>query len=109
LDQLEPAHLYVVVGADGEGLQLLLRADHVLQRGTELSGKATMGDDDDAYHLSLLVLCGGAPTGQLCCMERSPAKASHDGCAGVLAQGECGAVATISVNCGLHAPPPGPA
>ena len=35
-------------GPMANGLELLLRSDHVLQGGAEFLGKATMGDDDDA-------------------------------------------------------------
>ena len=45
----------IVVGTDGDGLELLLRSDHVLQRGAKLVRKSAMGNDDDADHIAPLV------------------------------------------------------
>ena len=36
------------------------RPDHMLQRGAKLPGKAAMGDNDDADHVMLQILCEGA-------------------------------------------------
>src|SRR6478609_9360459 len=40
----------IVVRPDGNGLELLLRPDHMLERGTKFMREPAMGDDDDAYH-----------------------------------------------------------
>ena len=50
LDDVLAALLDVVVGADGDGLDLLLRADDMLQRGAELDGEPPVGDEDKTDH-----------------------------------------------------------
>jgi hypothetical protein len=40
----------VVVGADGHGLDLALRANNVLQGGAELDGEPPMGHENEADH-----------------------------------------------------------
>ena len=58
IDQLRSARLHVVVGADGQGFELLLRPDDVFQSGAELCGQASVSDNDDADHLELSILRG---------------------------------------------------
>ena len=50
LDDVLAALLDVVVGADGDGFDLLLRADHVLQRRAELDGQPPVGDQNKTDH-----------------------------------------------------------
>ena len=53
LDDVAPALLDVVVGADRDGLDLLLLADHVLQGRAEFDGKPPVGDENQTYHLKI--------------------------------------------------------
>ena len=53
LDDVAAALLDVVVGADRDGLDLLLLADHVLQGRAELDGKPPVGNENQAYHLKI--------------------------------------------------------
>ena len=50
LDDVLAALLDVVVGADGDGLDLALRADDVLQRSAKLDGEPPVGDEDKTDH-----------------------------------------------------------
>jgi AMP-binding enzyme len=50
LDDVFAALLDVIVGPDRHRLDLLLGAYHVLERGTELHGKSTVRDKDNANH-----------------------------------------------------------
>ena len=43
LDDVLAALLDIVVGTDGHGFDLLLRTDHMLQRGAELARRAARG------------------------------------------------------------------
>ena len=47
------ALLDIVVGADGDGLDLLLRPDHVFQRRAELDGEPPVGDENKTDHREL--------------------------------------------------------
>ncbi|GAB4069632.1 hypothetical protein GCM10028812_34020 [Ancylobacter sonchi] len=49
-DDVETALLDVVIGPDGDGLDLGLRSHHMFQRRTELAGKASVGDEYKPYH-----------------------------------------------------------
>src|SRR6476646_5296417 len=42
----------IIVRPDGNGLKLLLRSDHMLERGTKFMREPAMGDDDDADHIA---------------------------------------------------------
>ena len=50
LDDLPAAHGDIVLGADRNGLQLLLRPDHVLERRAEFLRQPAVRDDDNADH-----------------------------------------------------------
>ena len=50
LDDVLAALLDVVVGADGHGLDLLLRADDVFERRAKLDGEPTVGDEYKTDH-----------------------------------------------------------
>ena len=65
LDDVLAALLDVVVGADGDGLDLALRADDVLQRSAELDGESTVGDEDKTNHRQ------GIPAGAVAPHERA--------------------------------------
>lgn len=47
-----PPHVEIVVRPDRDRLDLLLRSDHVLKRGTEFVREPAMRDDDDADHVA---------------------------------------------------------
>src|SRR6516225_10296384 len=44
----------IVVGTYGDGLELLLGSNHVLERSAELMRKPAVGNDDDADHIAPL-------------------------------------------------------
>ena len=69
-DDVLAALLDVVVGADGHGLDLLLRTDHVLQRRAELDGKPPVGDENETDHREL-------PAGASGCTARKGAHHDH--------------------------------
>ena len=50
LDDVLAALLDVVVGADGDGLDLALRPDDMLQRGAKLDGEPPVGDKNKTDH-----------------------------------------------------------
>src|SRR5262249_40384928 len=58
LDELGTPRLHVVFRPDGQGFELLLRPDDVLEGGTEFCGQPSMGDNDDADHRVMRILCG---------------------------------------------------
>ena len=45
-----PAQLHIVFRTDGDRLDLLLRPDHVFQRGTKLRGEVTVRHEHHADH-----------------------------------------------------------
>ena len=49
-DDVLAALLHIVFGADGDGGDLLLRADDMFERGAELGGQMAMGDEDHPDH-----------------------------------------------------------
>ena len=51
-DDFVTALLDVIVGTDGDGLDLRLRPDHVFESGAELNGKPPVGDENEADHRS---------------------------------------------------------
>ena len=69
LDDVAAALLDVVVGTDGDRLDLLLLADHVFQRRAKFDGEPPVGDKNQAYHLKI-----GTPAGAACAPphERAP-------------------------------------
>src|SRR5690606_1413736 len=50
IDNVIAALFHIVVSADADGFEILLRADHVLDSETELLGKTAVGDKNDTDH-----------------------------------------------------------
>src|SRR5262249_60551775 len=60
LNEFRAPCLHIVLGSDGQRLELLLRPDDMLEGSSEFCSQPSMGDNDDADHRVMYILCRGA-------------------------------------------------
>src|SRR5690606_4913007 len=69
LHNVAAALLHIIIGADGDRLETLLRADDMLKRIAELVGKPTVRDEHESDHYSMAPVFTGR-----CCHGPSQAR-----------------------------------